>query len=77
MGVNRVSIVLEVEIKIMKDQIQSNIITKHLAGLCSQEEEKFLKQWLKEDPRHHQFFAAIQFQAQINPHNRKMLKQHA
>lgn len=58
----------------MKDQIKSNIITKHLAGLCTKEEERFLKAWLKRDPRHHQFFSAIQFQAQINPQNRLVLK---
>ena len=56
----------------MKDQIKSNIITKHLAGLCSKEEETFLNQWLKSDPRHHSFFNAIQFQVMSN--NNKVSK---
>lgn len=61
----------------MKDQIKSNIITKHLAGLCSKEEEQFLTQWLKSDPRHYSFFNAIQFQAQINPLQKVKIAQHA
>jgi hypothetical protein len=77
LGVNGVSLVLEVELMIMKDQIKCNIITKHLAGLCTKEEEKFLKQWLQADPRHSQFFSAIKFQTQFNPQNRPVLQQHA
>jgi hypothetical protein len=61
----------------MKDQVNSNIITKHLAGLCSKEEEKFLKEWLKKDPRHHSFFSAIQFQMQFSNKRPAMLNQHA
>lgn len=59
----------------MKDQVKSNIITKHLAGLCNQEEEKFLKEWLKKDPRHHGFFNAIQFQMQFAA-KPSLVKQH-
>jgi hypothetical protein len=52
----------------MKDQLQCNLITKHIAGLCSKEEEKFLQNWLNQDPQNHQFFSAIQFQvAQLVP----------
>jgi hypothetical protein len=31
----------------MKENLQANLFTKYLAGMCSQEEEAFLKNWLK------------------------------
>ncbi len=46
----------------MKDQLNCNLITKAVAGLCNKEEEKFLKAWLNQDPQNHQFYTAIQFQ---------------
>ena len=36
----------------MKEHLQSNIITKHLAGLASAEEERFIKEWLSKNPQH-------------------------
>jgi hypothetical protein len=36
----------------MKEHLQSNIITKHLAGLTSAEEERFIKEWLNKNPQH-------------------------
>jgi hypothetical protein len=36
----------------MKEHLQSNIITKHLAGLTSAEEERFIKEWLSKNPQH-------------------------
>lgn len=61
----------------MKDQIKCNIITKHLAGLSTKEEAKFLTKWLKENPRNHQFFSAIQFQLQVSSQNLVLEHKHA
>lgn len=43
----------------MKEQLQANIITKHLAGWCNKQEEEFLKNWLKTNPSNQLFFGVI------------------
>ncbi|MDI1233365.1 MAG: hypothetical protein PSX81_03675 [bacterium] len=44
----------------MKEEIQANIFTKYLAGLCSNEEEQFLKNWLKNNPANQLFLGFVQ-----------------
>jgi hypothetical protein len=36
----------------MKEHLQSNIITKHLAGLATAEEKRFIREWLNKNPQH-------------------------
>ena len=44
----------------MKEQLQANLFTKYLAGLCSSEEEAFLKEWLKSNPANQLFLGFVQ-----------------
>jgi hypothetical protein len=44
----------------MKEQLQANLFTKYLAGLCSNEEETFLKNWLKSNPANQLFLGFVQ-----------------
>jgi|APGre2960657444_1045066.scaffolds.fasta_scaffold903547_1 hypothetical protein len=44
----------------MKEQLQANLFTKYLAGMCSNEEEKFLKNWLKSNPSNQMFLGFVQ-----------------
>jgi GrpB-like predicted nucleotidyltransferase (UPF0157 family) len=43
----------------MKEHLQSNIITKHLAGWSTAEEERFIRDWLRKHPRHAATYQAI------------------
>lgn len=44
----------------MKEQLQANLFTKYLAGLCTSEEEAFLKEWLKSNPANQLFLGFVQ-----------------
>lgn len=44
----------------MKEQLQANLFTKYLAGLCTLEEEAFLKDWLKRNPANQLFLGFVQ-----------------
>ncbi len=44
----------------MKEQLQANLFTKYLAGMCSAEEELFLKNWLKSNPANQLFLGFVQ-----------------
>lgn len=44
----------------MKEQIQANLFTKYIAGLCTAEEEVFLKTWLKNNPANQLFLGFVQ-----------------
>lgn len=46
--------------KDMKEQLQANLFTKFLAGMCTQEEERFLKSWLKNNPANQLFLGFVQ-----------------
>ncbi len=56
MGVRDLKIVLEG----MKEQLQANLFTKYLAGMCTTEEEQFLKNWLKSNPANQLFLGFVQ-----------------
>lgn len=56
LGVRDVKIVLEG----MKEQLQANLFTKYLAGMCTSEEEAFLKDWLKSNPANQLFLGFVQ-----------------
>ncbi len=58
----------------MKDQLNCNLITKAVAGLCSTEEKKFLESWLIQDPQNSQFYAAIQLQVSQFNHQLQSVK---
>ena len=45
---------------IMKEDIQANLFTKYIAGLCTAEEETFLKNWLKNNPANQLFLGFVQ-----------------
>lgn len=44
----------------MKEQLQANLFTKYLAGLCTSEEEAYLKEWLKSNPANQLFLGFVQ-----------------
>jgi hypothetical protein len=44
----------------MKEQLQANLFTKFLAGMCTSEEEAFLKNWLKSNPANQLFLGFVQ-----------------
>jgi anti-sigma factor RsiW len=48
----------------MKEILESNLITKYVAGWSSPKEEKELKQWLKTNPQNALAFAFIKAQVQ-------------
>jgi anti-sigma factor RsiW len=43
----------------MKEQLESNLITKYAAGLMSNEEMKHLEEWLKRNPQYNVTVAII------------------
>jgi hypothetical protein len=43
----------------MKEQLQANLFTKYIAGLCTEEEEKYLESWLKNNPSNQMFLGII------------------
>ncbi len=47
---------------IMKEQLESNVITKYAAGLMSKEESRKLEDWLKQNPQFMNTVAIIQQQ---------------
>ena len=51
---------LEIVLRGMKEQLQANLFTKYLAGMCSHEEETFLKNWLKSNPANQMFLGFVQ-----------------
>ena len=46
----------------MKEQLESNVITKYAAGLMSKEESRKLEDWLKQNPQFMNTVAIIQQQ---------------
>ena len=44
----------------MKEQLESNILTKHAAGLMEAEELRKLEDWLKQNPQFRTTLALIQ-----------------
>lgn len=46
----------------MKEQLESNLITKYAAGLMSSEEMKHLEEWLKKNPQYNVTVAIIKQQ---------------
>ncbi len=44
----------------MKEQLEANLFTKYLAGMCTSEEENFLKNWLKNNPANQSFLGFVQ-----------------
>ncbi|MEK0421148.1 MAG: hypothetical protein EBV15_05310 [Bacteroidetes bacterium] len=46
----------------MKEQLESNLITKYAAGLMSREEMKHLEEWLKKNPQYNVTVAIIKQQ---------------
>lgn len=46
----------------MKEQLESNLITKYAAGLMSREEIKYLEEWLKKNPQYNVTVAIIKQQ---------------
>lgn len=52
----------------MKEQLESNLITKFAAGLLEHEEEQFMQEWLQENPQFVSTVALIQQQVEaMNP----------
>lgn len=43
----------------MKEQLESNLITKYAAGLMSSEEMKYLEDWLRKNPQYRTTVALI------------------
>ena len=56
MGARLISVVL----KGMKEQLQANLFTKFITGMCSSEEEAYLKKWLKSNPANQLFLGFVQ-----------------
>ncbi|MFN5890789.1 MAG: hypothetical protein ACK448_10360 [Bacteroidota bacterium] len=46
----------------MKEQLESNLLTKYAAGLMSADELKKLEEWLKKNPQYMPTLAVIQKQ---------------
>lgn len=46
----------------MKEQLESNVITKYAAGLMSSEELRSLEEWLKKNPQYNVTVAIIKQQ---------------
>jgi hypothetical protein len=44
----------------MKEQLQANLFTKFITGMCTSEEEAFLKKWLKSNPANQLFLGFVQ-----------------
>lgn len=44
----------------MKEQMSANLFTKYISGLCSPEEELYLKDWLKNNPGNQLFLGFVQ-----------------
>ncbi|MFN5218461.1 MAG: hypothetical protein ACK5CL_06830 [Sphingomonadales bacterium] len=58
----------------MKEQLESNLITKYAAGLMSSEEMKHLEEWLRKNPQYNITVAIIkqQVDALVNAAGRVM-----
>ena len=58
----------------MKEQLESNLITKYAAGLMSSEEMKHLEEWLRKNPQYNITVAIIkqQVEALVNAAGRVM-----
>lgn len=46
----------------MKEQLESNLITKYVAGLMSREEMRSLEEWLRKNPQYNVTVAIIKQQ---------------
>lgn len=55
----------------MKEQLESNLLTKYAAGLMTPEELRKLEEWLKKNPQYMPTLAIIQKQvsAMLQPAN--------
>ncbi len=55
----------------MKEQLESNLLTKYAAGLMTPEELRKLEEWLKKNPQYVPTLAIIQKQvsAMLQPSN--------
>ncbi len=55
----------------MKEQLESNLLTKYAAGLMTPEELRKLEEWLKKNPQYMPTLAIIQKQvsAMLQPSN--------
>lgn len=43
----------------MKDELKANLITKYICGLCTPDEEEFIKNWLKTNSTNQLFLGYI------------------
>lgn len=50
----------------MKEDLEANLLTKHLAGWCNEEEEAYLKKWLTQNPQHQMTLAVIRQQLALS-----------
>ena len=59
----------------MKEQLESNLITKYAAGLMSNDELKHLEEWLKKNPQYNVTVGIIKQQgdALVNAAGRVMV----
>jgi anti-sigma factor RsiW len=46
----------------MKEQLESNLLTKYAAGLMSNEETRSIENWLKQNPQYQMTLALIKRQ---------------
>lgn len=44
----------------MQEHIQANILTKYLTGLCTQNEQQFIQNWLRSNPTHAMLLGILQ-----------------
>ncbi|MCO6495956.1 MAG: hypothetical protein J5I91_09795 [Bacteroidetes bacterium] len=51
----------------MKEEIKANLITKYICGLCTPEEEEFIKNWLKTNTSNQLFLGCIKQNIMSNP----------
>lgn len=58
----RVIVIENTCVILMKEQLESNVITKYAAGLMSKEESRKLEDWLKQNPQFMNTVAIIQQQ---------------
>ena len=60
----RVSMRLSTQEPKMKEQLESNLITKFAAGLMERDEEKIMQEWLQQNPQFVSTVALIQQQVE-------------
>ena len=65
MMLKKVSYKYKLAIITMKEHLEANLLTKHLAGWCNEEEEAYLKKWLTQNPQHQMTLAVIRQQFAI------------